>query len=279
MLVLALRAPAVVQAEARRRLARQRQAGKERAAVQLAMREHQAQQRTQHAVTVIQRAVRAVQRRRRQLSKLRGKAVVNIADRKRAQLAELRTQLARHKTSLYAAKGEMDNLKRLVHAAHDQRAQRFADMHAPDVQCSQAERARRAAITQRRHQDAGRLRVEFERADMQRKELRAEAEQLQADSVAAEGKIREVDETGARLRQAIKETELEMALIQRQLDGGTLDRRFHARCKALGRARVPLLHARTHAGASCTAAARARLLVTHVYAGRGRRSIRARATF
>ena len=59
--------PAVVQAEARRRLARQRQAGKERAAVQLAMREHQAQQRTQHAVTVIQRAVRAVQRRRRQL--------------------------------------------------------------------------------------------------------------------------------------------------------------------------------------------------------------------
>ena len=226
VLVLALRATAVVQAEARRRLARQRQAGKERAAVQLAMREHQAQQRTQHAVTVIQRAVRAVQRRRRQLSKLRGKAVVNIAERKRGQLAELKTQLARHKTSLYAAKGEMDNLKRLVQAAHDERAHSFTDMRALDVQCSQAERARRAAITQRRHQEAGRLRVEFERADTQRKQLRAEAEQLQADCVAAEGQMREVEETTARLRQAIKETELEMAQIQRQLDDGTLDRRF-----------------------------------------------------
>jgi hypothetical protein len=147
---------------------------------------------------------------------------VNITERKRHELLELKKSLARLKTSLYAAKGQVDHLQRARVALRQQRSAKYDEVQELDVRCSEVEKARRAAISGRRHQEAGRLRTLFEQLDAERDELKREADKLKGELEAGDAEEARTEDRIRRLNDDMKHADKSIEVLQRQLDGGLL---------------------------------------------------------
>ncbi len=116
----------------------------------------------------------------------------------------------------------MEHLDRNMHAYAQQQEETILEILALDSRCSECEKTRRASISGRRHQEAGRLRVEFDRFDAQRRERKEHADKLLRLEEEARAQQREVRQTIASLNEQIKKTGNHIQLLQRQIDGGLL---------------------------------------------------------
>jgi len=147
VVVLALRAPEVVREEKRVRAQLEAEAEEARRQAWRALMEEERRKRVEAATLVIQRCVRWTQNRKRHMKKWHGKAKVNIVERKEDEVEECKRQLTRLKTSVYAAKGEIDHLERSVAAYRRQHEEAIHQLLELDAKCSSLEKARRAAIS------------------------------------------------------------------------------------------------------------------------------------
>ncbi len=147
VVVLALRAPEVVREEKRVQAQLQAEAEEARRQAWQALMEEERRKRVEAATLVIQRCVRWTQNRKRHMKKWHGTAKVNIVERKEEEVEDCKRQLTRLKTSVYAAKGEIDHLERSVAAYRRQHQETVDELLDLDAQCSSLEKARRAAIS------------------------------------------------------------------------------------------------------------------------------------
>ena len=116
----------------------------------------------------------------------------------------------------------MEHLERNMHAYAHQQEETILEILALDSRCSECEKTRRAAISGRRHQEAGRLRVEFDRFDALRRECKEHADELQRLEEEARVQQCEVRKSIATLNEQIKNTGNHIQLLQRQIDGGLI---------------------------------------------------------
>jgi len=76
---------------------------------------------------------------------------VSVLDRKKAELADMKKDLSRLKTAMYAAKGDVDHKDRGINALHLDSAKKLEELLELDVKCSEAEKASPPAISARHY--------------------------------------------------------------------------------------------------------------------------------
>lgn len=147
VVVLALRAPEVVREEKRVKAQLDAEAEAARQEAFRAIVAEEQRRRQDAAILTIQKCVRVAQNRKKRMKAWHGKAKVGVVERKEDEMQELKRKLARLKTSLYAAKGEVDHLERSVVAYRHQHQDLINQVLDLDSKCSSVEKARRAAIS------------------------------------------------------------------------------------------------------------------------------------
>jgi hypothetical protein len=76
---------------------------------------------------------------------------VSVLDRKKAELGDMKKELTRLKTAMYAAKGDVDHKHRAINALHLDSAQKMEQLLQLDVKCSDAEKASPPAFSAPHH--------------------------------------------------------------------------------------------------------------------------------
>ena len=147
VVVLALRAPEGVREEKRMKAQLEAEAEAARLAAWRALVAEEQRARQDAAILTIQKCVRMSQNRKKRMKAWHGKAKVSVVERKEDEVQDLKKQLARLKTSLYAAKGEVDHLDRSIAAHRHQHQELINQVLELDIKCSTVEKARRAAIS------------------------------------------------------------------------------------------------------------------------------------
>ena len=242
VVVLALRAPEVVREEQRLKAGQEAAAEEARQKMWQGMLADKRKLQVDRAVFVIQKCARQVMRRKEASRHWQQKTAKSGLERQKAEMTDLKKKFTRLQTSLYAAKGVVDHLERSIVAYGQQQHGKIEEILVLDVKCSESQKSRRAAISSRKHKEAGRLLVEFERYDQLRKFCQEQQDQLRVDMEQTAMHKANALQTIAKINHDIKDTDMGMQRLQRKLDGGLMTTGYprppkHAGTRALIEAR------------------------------------------